>query len=110
MSNDPPSPQRQISSPINPYSSRGSPLGKQRGKALGSGAGKCEYVKPKYVNGNMAMGKLLKQQSVRKEEEIVGSMRYIYQIDEHGNRELIRRLPIRKLPAASSQSKGYSLK
>lgn len=98
------------SSPINPYSTRGAPLGKSRGKALGSGTGKCEYNKPKYVNGNMAMGRLIKQKSVRKEEEIVGTMRYIYEIDEHGNRNLVRRLPVRNVAASNDPSKGYSLK
>ena len=92
-------------SPVNPYSARGAPLGKKRGGPLGS------KDKKKYVNGNMAMGSLLKQNSntTRKEQEIVGTMRYIYQVDESGKRTLIRRLPVRKLPT-SSDAKGYSLK
>ena len=84
---------------MNPYSSRGSPLGKSRGKPLGSNKGQCEYHKPKYVDGNMAMGSLMKQKSVRKEEEVVGTMRYIYEVDQNGNRTLVRRLPIRKISA-----------
>mmetsp|Transcript_51854 Transcript_51854/g.82713 ORF Transcript_51854/g.82713 Transcript_51854/m.82713 type:complete len:407 (-) Transcript_51854:162-1382(-) len=96
----------------NPYSSRGAPLGKTRGKALGTGSGKCEYHKPKFVDGQLAkmnMGHLIKQKSVRKEEEIVGSMRYIYEIDEHGNRTLVRRLPVREIKAIPTES-AYSLK
>jgi len=88
---------------INPYSSRGQPLGKARGGPLGGG-----NAKRKYVNGSMSMGRLLKQKSVRKEEEIVGKMRYIYEIDELGNRNLVRRLPVRdNIPAASA---AHSLK
>merc|ERR1712130_837306 len=103
-----PTKQNKITSPTspNPYSSRGAPLGKKRGGPLGSKARK------KYVNGNMAMGSLLKQTSntMRKEEEIVGTMRYIYSVDENGKRTLIRRLPIRKLPTTSGNAKAYSLK
>eukprot|EP00486_Rosalina_sp_Unknown_P002718 CAMPEP_0201574628 /NCGR_PEP_ID=MMETSP0190_2-20130828/19242_1 /ASSEMBLY_ACC=CAM_ASM_000263 /TAXON_ID=37353 /ORGANISM="Rosalina sp." /LENGTH=403 /DNA_ID=CAMNT_0048003135 /DNA_START=199 /DNA_END=1410 /DNA_ORIENTATION=- len=101
-----------VSSPVNPYSARGAPLGATRGAALGSGGGKCEYNKPKYVNGNMAMGRLIKQNSVgtRKEEEIVGTMRYIYEVDEHGNRTLVRRLPVRNIASTTDTSKGHSLK
>jgi len=84
----------------NPYSMRGAPLGK--GKAKGAKT-------TKYVNGNMAMGKVLKQKSVRKEEEVVGTMRYIYSIDEHGERTLIRRLPVRNL-SKSEHSTPHSLK
>jgi len=99
-------------SKVNPYSMRGAPLGKAtRGSALGSGKGGGQggYVRPKYVNGNMAMGKMLKQKSVRKEEEVVGSMRYIYSIDEHGERTLIRRLPVRNI-SQSANSTPHSLK
>lgn len=110
----PKSPTNNTSFAANPYSSRGAPLGQSsRGKALGSGGGKCEYNKPKYVNGNMAMGRLIKQKSLgtRKEEEIVGTMRYIYEIDEHGNRTLVRRLPVRNIASNNTDtSKGYSLK
>ena len=96
---------------VNPYSSRGSPLGKSRGKPLGSKNGKCEYHKPKYVNGSMAMGSIIRQKSTKtvKEEEIVGSMRYIYEVDEHGNRTLVRRLPVRNI-SATNTGKGHSLK
>jgi len=96
---------------VNPYSSRGSPLGKSRGKPLGSSGGKCEYHKPKYVNGSMAMGSIIRQKSTKtfKEEEIVGSMRYIYEVDEHGNRTLVRRLPVRNI-AVTNTGKGHSLK
>merc|ERR1719415_30660 len=60
------SPQKKRASIENPYSSRGAPLGKKRGGPLGGGGKK----KKKFVNGNMAMGSLLKQKSdgvVRKE-------------------------------------------
>merc|ERR1739842_266990 len=62
---------------VNPYSTRGQPLGmgNKRGGALGGGK--------KYVKGSMAMGSMLKQKSdkVHKEEEVVGTMRYIYEVD-----------------------------
>merc|ERR1712087_119130 len=84
---------------INPYSTRGQPLGmgNKRGGALGGGK--------KYV-----MGSMLKQKSdkVHKEEEVVGTMRYIYEVDELGNRTLVRRLPVRKISAADSAA--HSLK
>jgi len=86
---------------INPYSTRGQPLGKTRGSSLGA-------TPKKYVKGNMAMGKLLKQRTLRKEEEVVGSMRYIFEIDELGNRTLVRRLPVRKVSAQMTD--GHSLK
>merc|ERR1739842_104829 len=83
---------------VNPYSTRGQPLGmgNKRGGALGGGK--------KYVKGSMAMGSMLKQKSdkVHKEEEVVGTMRYIYEVDELGNRTLVRRLPVRKISAADS--------
>mmetsp|Transcript_55543 Transcript_55543/g.92343 ORF Transcript_55543/g.92343 Transcript_55543/m.92343 type:complete len:422 (+) Transcript_55543:143-1408(+) len=94
----------------NPYSSRGAPLGKAKSQPMVSGGGKCEYHKPEFINGNMSMGsKLMKQRSVRKEEEVVGTMRYIYEVDEHGNRSLVRRLPVRNI-GASITGQGHSLK
>jgi len=41
----------------------------------------------------------------KKVEEIVGNMRYIYEVDETtGEKTVIRRLPMRKLPAGSGKS------
>jgi len=53
------------------------------------------------TNNNISNGQ------TKKVEEVIGTMRYIYEIDENDNRKLIRRLPIRNLNA---DNKGYSLK
>jgi len=58
---------------------------KTRGAALGSSN---KPVAPKTVQ------KPSKSTS-RKEEEVVGNMRYIYEIDESGKRTCIRKLPVR---------------
>jgi len=86
---------------VNPYSRRGQPLGKARSGSVGA--------KKRYINGSMSMGQLMKQKSVRKEEEVVGTMRYIYEIDELGNRNLVRRLPVRKI-SSNDDTVSHSLK
>lgn len=87
---------------INPYSTRGQPLGAAKGGALGGGG-------KRLVKGSTSMGQLLKNKAVRKEEEIVGSMRYIYEVDELGKRTLVRRLPVRKI-SSTADTASHSLK
>eukprot|EP01083_Nonionella_stella_P128701 390037_1 len=47
-----------------------------------------------------------KKHTRKKEEELVGTMRYIYEIDEHGNRHLVQRLPMRIIRGAESEQKS----
>jgi len=77
-----------------PSRSRGTPLGKQRGTPLG--------VKGSSLKRTSSQART----PGKKEEEVIGNMRYIYNVDQvTGNRELIRQLPLRK----SASKVGYRL-
>ncbi|ETO27608.1 ubiquitin fusion degradation UFD1 family protein, partial [Reticulomyxa filosa] len=70
-----------------PSKTRGAPLGASTAKPITAGNNQ-------------------KSKTIRKEEEVVGNMRYIYEIDESGNRTCIRKLPVRNnLWTASSGHK-----
>lgn len=66
----------------------------------GTTYGKSGRGAPLGVNNNSPIVTSVSAPKTKKKEEIVGNMRYIYQVDQFGNSTLIRRLPLRKLPGA----------
>ena len=68
----------------NAYTGGGGFIKPKRGQALG-----------KKSNNNTSLKKLGSNNNTKKLEEIVGNMRYIYEIDSLGNKNLLRRLPLR---------------
>jgi hypothetical protein len=91
-------------------SQRGQPLGIKK-EQLPSSSSMKDNKKPiinNNNNNNKGDGKLINDNNnqSKKVEEIVGNMRYIYEIDENGERKLLRRLPLRD----NIGGNAYSLK
>ena len=82
------------------------PTNKVRGAPLGVKSANSPMMSSQ-TTGAGGSGSNGKKTKTSKTEEIIGNMRYIYEVDEMGNRNLIRRLPMRKLPMGGT---GYSLK